>query len=121
MSTKDFILRRYEVTVGGFSEPMRSTILAATRGRALADAWRNDIFEGYTFGEFLKIARCRLDSYQPQPTEITVLRKRALGLGHNGQYVQFVYPGRDVVLNAHPRDVLPVSYRPRAYQGSAAA
>lgn len=121
MSGKDFILRRYEVTVGGFSEPMRSTILAASRGKALADAWRNDIFEGYTFGEFLKIARCRLDSYQPQPVEITVLGKRALGLGYNSQYVQFVYPGKDVVLNAHPFDVLPVSYRPRAYQGSAAA
>lgn len=116
----DFILRRFEVTVMGFSEPMRSIMLASTRGKALADAWRHDIFEGYTFGEFLKIARCRLDRHQPKPDEITVMGKRALGLGHNGQYVQFVYPGQDVVLNAHPLDVMPVRARPRAYQGVAA-
>lgn len=57
-----------------------------------------------------------MTAYQPAPDEITVLGKRALGLGHNGQYVQFVYPGKDVVLNAHPLDVLPASYRPRAYR-----
>lgn len=119
--SKDFILRRFEVSVIGFSEPMRSIKLAATRGKALADAWRHDIFEDYTFGEFLKIARCRLDRYQPVPDEITVLGRRALGLGHNGQYVQFVYPGQEVVLNAHPLDVLPERARPRAYRGRAAA
>lgn len=110
----DFILRRYVVTVGRWGEGI---YLARSRGKALADAWRSDAFEGYTFGEFLKMARCRLSEWQPTPDEITVEGKRALGLGHNGQYVQFVYPGGEWVLNAHPLDVLPESYRPKAYQG----
>lgn len=113
----DFILRRYEVTVGHWGSGI---YLAATRGKALADAWRSDAFEGYTFGEFLKMARCRLTDYQPVPDEITVLGKRALGLGHNGQYVQFVWPGKEVVLNSHPLDVLPESARPKAYRSAAA-
>lgn len=112
-----FILRRYIVTVGRWGE---ATILASSRGKAMADAWRSDAFEGYTFGEFLKMARCRLDSWQPSPSEITVLGKRALNLGHNGQYVQFVYPGSEAVLNAHPLDVLPESVRPKAYRRDAA-
>ncbi len=111
-----FILRRFEVSVGHYGDAI---ILATTRGKALADAWRSDLFEGLTFGEFLKIARARLSKYQPEPDAITVMGKAALGLGHNSQYVQFVYPGTDVVLNAHPLDVLPESYRPRAYRGVA--
>lgn len=118
MLADGFILRRYIVTVGHWGE---GAYLAASRGKAMADAWRCDAFEGYTFGEFLKMARCRLDSWQPTPTEITVEGRPALGLGHNGQYVQFVYPGKDVVLNAHPLDVLPESYRPRAYRSLAPA
>lgn len=116
MSGPDFILRRYLVEVGRWGS---APILAASRGKALADAWRSDAFEGYTFGEFLKMARCRLDPHQPVPTEITVSGERALGLGHNGQYVRFVYPGKEVVLNSHPLDVLPESYRPAAYRSAA--
>lgn len=108
-----FVLRRFVVSVMGWGE---STVLAKTRGKALADAWRCDAFSDCTFGEFLKIARCRLDWYQPKPDEITVLGKPALGLGHNSQYVQFVYPGGEHVLNAHPLDVLPESYRPASYR-----
>lgn len=78
----DFILRRYIVSVGRWGE---GPYLATSRGKALADAWRSDVFEGYTFGEFLKMAKCRLDDSQPVPTEITVSGERALGLGHNGQ------------------------------------
>lgn len=114
----DFILRRFIVTVGRWGE---GAYLASTRGKALADAWRSDAFEGYTFGEFLKMARCRLDRWQPTPVEITVEGKRALGLGHNGQYVQFVYPGKEVVLNAHPLDVLPESVRPKVYRSASAS
>lgn len=115
--SKDFVLRRFIVTVSGYGE---GVYLATTRGKALADAWRCDAFSGSTFGEFLKHSRCRLDTWQPTPDEITVSGKRALGLGHNGQYVQFVYPGKDVVLNAHPLDVLPEHFRPRAYRDAAA-
>ena len=109
----DFILRRYLVTVRGWGE---GVYLAKSRGRALADAWRSDAFAHYSFGQFLRLARCRIDRFQPEPSEITVLGKRALGLGHNGQYVQFVWPGKDVVLNSHPLDVLPESARPRCYR-----
>lgn len=109
----EFILRRYEVTVGHWGSGI---YLATTRGKALADAWRSSAFEGYSFGEFLKMARCRLTDFQPKPDEITVGGKRALGLGHNGQYVQFVWPNGTHVLHSHPLDVLPVSYRPRAYR-----
>ncbi len=114
---KDFVLRRYEITVTGWGSGI---YLAKTRGKAMADAWRSDAFLGYTFAEFLRMARCRLTAYQPVPDEITVSGKRALGLGHNGQYVQFVYPEKDVVLNAHPLDVLPDIYRPRAYREASA-
>jgi len=111
-----FRLRRYEVSVSGFSEPMSAAYLAASRGKAMADAWRSDIFNGYSFGEFLKIARCRLSYHQPKPTEITVSGEPVWGLGHNGQYVSFVRPGGDFVLYSHPLDVLPVSERPTSYQ-----
>lgn len=111
----DFVLRRYEVTVGDWGAGI---FLAKTRGKAIADAWRSDAFNVYTFGEFLKMARCRLTEFQPTPSEITVSGKRALGLGHNGQYVQFVWPGGEVVLNSHPLDVLPESARPKAYRST---
>lgn len=109
----EFTLRRYAVNVQGWGE---SHVLASSRGKALADTWRCDAFGSRTFGEFLKIARCRLSTHQPSPIEITVSGKRAFGLGHNGQYVQFVYPGKDVVLHSHPLDVLPESARPKSYQ-----
>jgi hypothetical protein len=46
----------------------------------------------------------------------TGVGERVWGLGHNRQYVQFVRPNGDHILNAHPLDVLPVSERPKAYQ-----
>lgn len=110
------ILRRYIVSVTGWGD---ASILASSRGKALADAWRSDAFCNNTFGEFLRFARCRLDRIQPRAVDITVSGKPAHGLGHNGQYVQFVYPGKDVVLNAHPLDVLPESARPLAYRSAA--
>ena len=113
MAEREFILRRYVVSVTGWGE---ATYLAASRGKAMADAWRSDAFSDCTFGEFLKISRCRLDWCQPKPSEITVSGKRAFGLGHNGQYVQFVYPCAAVVLHSHPLDVMPESCRPRAYR-----
>lgn len=115
MTAADFIVKRWRVSVSGYGE---GSYVASTRGRAMADAWRCDAFSGSTFGEFLKFARCRRDRITPPRwgDEITVLGKPAYFIGENGQYVEFVYPGKDVVLNAHPYDVLPVEYRPRAYQ-----
>ena len=112
-----FKLRRFVVSVEGWGE---STVLATTRGKALADTWRSDAFGHLSFGEFLKFARCRLDWCQPKPTCISVGDELVWGLGNNGQYVQFVRPNGEFVLHSHPLDVLPDSYRPRAYQRTAA-
>lgn len=111
--TRGFKLRRYEVTVGHWGAGI---FLTTTRGKALADAWRSDAFEGYTFGEFLKMARCRLTDFQIKPVPITVSGKPAFKVDHNQQYVQFVYPDGEFVLNAHPLDVLPECERPRSYR-----
>ncbi len=111
-----FRLRRYEVTVGHWGAGI---FLAVTRGKALADAWRSDAFNGYTFGEFLKMARCRLTDFQIKPEPITVLGKPAFKVDHNSQYVQFAYPDGEFVLNAHPLDVLPESARPSTYRALA--
>lgn len=112
-----FVLRRFEVEVSGYGS---GVYLARTRGKAMADAWRSDAFSHLSFGEFIKVATCRLSRHQPTPNEITVSGKPALGLGHNGQYVQFVWPGGEVVLNSHPLDVLPEICRPKAYQAALA-
>ena len=110
-----FPLRRYEVTVGHSGSGI---YLAKSRGRALADAWRSDAFEGYTFGEFLKMARCRLTDWQLPAMPITVCGKPAFYVDHNSQYVQFVYPNGDFVRNAHPYDVEPEQFRPSAYRSA---
>lgn len=109
----DLILRRWEASVDGYGQ---SVELATSRGKALSAVWRCDIFNGYTFGEFLKRARCRLSTHQLQPVSITVLGKPAFYLGHNNQYVQFCYPRGEFVLNAHPLDVEPQQYRPCSYR-----
>jgi hypothetical protein len=111
-------LRRWEVWVDGYGS---SVELATSRGKALASVWRCDIFNGYTFGEFLKKARCRLSAYQPKPIEITVLGKPAFYLDHNNQYVQFAWPDGEFVLNAHPYDVQPESFRPASYRSALAS
>jgi len=113
LDPKTFKLRRYEVEVGRWGT---STVLATTRGKAMADAWRSDAFNGYSFGAFLKMARCRLSSYQPTPVQIEVSGEQVWGLGHNGQYVIFVPANGEFVFSAHPLDVLPTSARPIAYQ-----
>jgi hypothetical protein len=118
VSNEGLILRRWEVNVSRYGQ---SVELATTRGKALSAIWRCDAFGGYSFGEFLKIARCRLSRHQPETVAITVLGKPAFYLGHNNQYVQFSYPGGEFVLNAHPFDVEPQQYRPRAYQRHEAA
>ncbi len=53
----DMIVRPWTVTVSGYGH---GDYIAASRGKALADAWRSSAFEGWTFGEFLKRARCTL-------------------------------------------------------------
>lgn len=113
-----FLLKRWTVTVWWASGATTSDeVVAPSRGKALADAWRSDAFNGCTFGEFLKFSRCRR---APEPAwwgaPITVLGKPAFFLDYNKQYVRFAYPGAEFAMNAHPYDVLPIERRPEAYR-----
>lgn len=112
-----FILRRWTVTVTGWGE---SVEVAPTCGKALSRAWSCDAFSNLTFGQFLKIARCRLSPVVPPDfgAPITVLGKPAFYLGCT-HHVQFAWPGGEFVLHAHPYDVEPESYRPLQYRRAA--
>lgn len=111
----DFIMKRWQVSVAGYGS---SIVVAASRGKALADTWRNDVFSSQSFGYFLSHARAIRDRYNPPRwgDPITIEGNPAFFIDNNRQYVQFVYAGKDVVLNAHPYDVLPVDYRPDNYR-----
>lgn len=98
------IVRPWTVTVAGFGH---GDYIARSRGKALAKAWQSSAFEGWTFGEFLKRASCRLNRspWERFGNRITVAGEPAFLMGANKQYVEFVWPGSDVVMNAHPFDV----------------
>lgn len=116
-----FILKRWIVSVDWASgATTTASVVAETRGKALADTWRSDAFSGSTFGEFLKYARCRRDRATPPRygDQIMVLGKPAYFIENNRQYVRFSRPGCEVVSNAHPYDVEPEEYRPAAYRSS---
>lgn len=120
MSSVEFPkLKRWEVTVNGYGA---GVFVTTTRGKAMADAWRCDAFGTWTFGEFLRRARC---VRTPEPSGFgepcTFEGKPALCFGHNGQYVSIQLPGRDHLSSAHPYDILPVEFRPHAYRDRIAA
>ena len=104
MGERKFMLKPYTVTVDGFSGIIYST---ASRGKALAEAWRDYQILGYVaFGDFLKIARVRLSDKPPRFGEpIEVAGHPAFYVGESMQYVRFVRPGQTVTLLAHPADV----------------
>jgi hypothetical protein len=117
LSSGGFLLKSWDVTVHGYGV---ERIVAATRGKALAKAWRCDAFNRLTFGDFLKIAsawRAMLVS-ENFGAPITVDGKPAFFVDRNRQYVQIAYPGGEHVLSAHPYDVEPQSFRPEAYRDS---
>ena len=104
------IVKPFYVSVRGYSG--YSPIYAKSRGSALADAWRCDAFNGITFGEFLKVARCyRAPAHDRFGEEIAVCGNPAYLVSYNRQYIQFVRPDSDVILNAHPLDVEPPEAR----------
>lgn len=105
------IVKPWKVSVSGF--PCH-TYYAASRGKALAKAcsdfqsYRDD----YTFKDFLKIARCwREVGHDRFGEEITVAGLPAYLVSYNRQYIQFVRPDSDVILNSHPLDVEPPEAR----------
>ncbi len=109
--TQSFFLKQFRVSVSGFdSHPYH----ARSRQKALADAWRNfcSYRDDVAFKDFLKMAR----ALQEEPSErfgeaIIVGGKPAFYVSHNQQYIQFVRPDSDVILNGHPFDVEPPSAR----------
>lgn len=103
--SRSFVVRPWTVIVSGYGH---GDYIARTRGKALADAWRSSAFEGWTFAEFLKRSTCRLNRH---PWErfgeaITVAGKPAFLVSSNKQYVVFVRPDSDVLMSAHPFDVI---------------
>jgi hypothetical protein len=116
-------LKNWTVTVRWASGATASAnVVATTRGKALADTWRSDVFSSTTFGEFLRFASChRARDPEWWGAPITVEGKPAGYLGHNSQYVSVWIPGRDFALNAHPYDVLPLERRPIGYRDRVAA
>ena len=104
------IIKPYYVVVNGYFG--YSPIFAKSRGSALAEAWRCDAFNNLSFGAFLKVARARRATASKRFGELlTVSGKPAFYVSHNSQYIQFVRPHSDVVLNSHPMDVEPSEAR----------
>ncbi len=110
-----FEIKRWRVEVSGYGTAHYEQ---PSRGMALSHAWACDAFGHLTFGDFLKIARCRRETDLPARwgDPITVGGKPAFFVENNRQYVRFAYPGSKHVSNAHPYEVLPVEYRPDTYR-----
>jgi hypothetical protein len=92
------------VTVHGYGV---ERILASSRGKALAKAWRCDAFGPIAFGDFMKIAAAHRALLVPADfgEQILVQGRPAFRAGTHGPYVSFVWPFTETVLNAHPSDV----------------
>lgn len=111
------IVRPFKVSVSGFPD---ATYMAVSRQKAIAMAWRDIQTCGYSysFKDFLKVATATQDAPAPHfGTPITVGGKPAFFVSCNRQYVQFVRPDSDTILNSHPYDVLPETMRPSSYGG----
>jgi hypothetical protein len=109
-----FIVKAWDVTVDGYGT---GRYIAKSRGKALAKAWGCDAFSHLTYGAFLKVARCRKGEMGPlEGKQITVGGRPAYFVSNDLQYVQFVRPGSDVVMNSHPYDVEPEEFRPSTYR-----
>lgn len=111
----DFRLKRWRVDVHGYGTATYDT---PSRGKALAQAWRSDAFSSVSFRAFMSMARCRREECTPDRwgDPISVDGKPAFYVGGTRASVAFVRPNEDVVMLAHPYDVLPVKYRPEQYR-----
>lgn len=100
-----FILSPYRVSVDGFGYGIYH---ARSRGMALSAAYHSSAFNGWTFREFLIATRCWKE---PESAPANYGRIVEVGgeqchyVSHDRQYMQFVRPGSDVILNTHPLDV----------------
>lgn len=106
-----FLLKTYRVAVAGFSA---QTYHARSRGKALASAWRDfcSYRDDVDFKAFMGMARCWAEAPDDRFGEaMTVGGQPAFYVGHNRQYIKFVRPGCDVIMNTHPLDVDPPEAR----------
>lgn len=108
-------IKAWDVTVSGYGV---ARYYAASRGKALAEAWRCDAFGRITFKDFLKIASCwkAMIVQSSFGAPITVDGKPAFFVERNRAYVRAVEAGSDVIGNYHPSEVLPEMYRPEEYR-----
>ena len=115
MSAPEFVLRPYVVSVEGFG---CATYHARTPARARVWAFDSAAFNGWTFKQFLQRSRLwRAPKHDPNyGREIIVAGERAFYVTGNSQYIQFVRPNSDVILNTHPYDVEPKELRPLHYR-----
>lgn len=105
------IIEPYRVEVSGFPG---MTWFARSRQKALADAWRtySSYRDDVSFKDFLKMARAAREDRTGRFGEyIEVCGKPAYLVSYDSQYIQFVRPDSDVILNAHPLDVEPPEAR----------
>jgi hypothetical protein len=107
----ELAVKPWIVAVQGFGE---YTYYAASRGKALAQAWASYVgcYNQSTFGEFLKRANAYAGVGNDRFGEaIQVAGLPAYLVSWNRQYIQFVRPGSDVIHNSHPLDVEPPEAR----------
>ncbi len=105
------IVKGYFVEVPGWPGYLQ---VARSRSQAIAMTWRDftSCFD-VSFRDFLKrrVRAHRQDLGGRFGEPLIVCGKPAYYVGHNSQYIQFVRPDSDVVLNAHPLDVDPPEAR----------
>ncbi len=108
-------IKAWDVTVSGYGV---ARYYAASRGKALAAAWRCDAFGRISFKDFLKIASCWKAMFVPEGfgAQITVEGKPAFYIERDRAHVRIAYPDATNVLSAHPYDILPLEFRPEPYR-----
>lgn len=87
--------------------------LARSRGKALVLCWESyRSYRDISFREFLRTARATTGvAHERFGEAIQVGGKPAFLVSLDNQYIQFVRPGSDVILNSHPLDVDPPAAR----------
>lgn len=101
---KEFLLKRYDVTVRGFTVHHYD---AHSPGAARVQAWHSYCsYRQVSFKEFMTLSVVRrgadLEGYG---RPILVGGAEAFYVGQHGDYVRFVRPGETTVVHSHPLDV----------------
>ena len=106
------IVRPWRVRVAGYEDSY--VHYERSRQKALAASWRDYgcYVKQVPFRQFLQIASARMEPLGERFGELMwVGGKPAFYVSHNSQYIQFVRPDSDMVMNTHPYDVEPPEAR----------